>query len=230
MSRPKYNFLHLDMPSPHEIEHGLITEGDLIAALLANRRLGNNSRPKSDRKHVRIASIEALRNRSSSEESKYDPRIVHISGHASGKGVDLLGETVEWGDLGEALKSWLKELPPISPLKSMASKSQRVLICSFCHSKQAFRSAFYQKPLKKHFSGIYFLNEPKPSFEKTLAIWSMFYLEIDPIHPHADDPKTVGLVKRINDFFDGTPERRSEECDSKKRKPTLDFRPIERIQ
>ena len=57
--------------------------------------------------------------------------------------------------------------------------------------------------LGEYFSGSYVFRDSRPSFQKAFAVCAMFYLEIDPIYPHGDDPrKTAGLVKRINNFFD----------------------------
>ena len=59
--------------------------------------------------------------------------------------------------------------------------------------------------LRQHFSGSYFFRDPNPTFEITLAVCTMFYLEFDPHYPHGDDTrsdrKTPRLLKRINDFF-----------------------------
>ena len=201
------------MPSVHEIEASLITEGDMIESIVANRLLGMSRKPTSGLKRIRLASAETLTHPRPAKD-KYDPRIVHISGHASKKGVALLGETIGWRELAEALgRNWLTQLPRNSTLRCTASSRKRVLLFSCCHSKSAL-SDFYIHPLREYFSGIYTFHERHPSFEKTLTTWSMFYREIgiSPLHPHGDESPTKELLKRINEFFGG--------------EPTLDFLPL----
>lgn len=54
--RPKYGFLLFDCPSDHEIESSLVTECEVIKAVLSNRKLGSHL------KVLRCASTEAFNN------------------------------------------------------------------------------------------------------------------------------------------------------------------------
>ena len=204
MARRPYNFLHFDLPDTAEIENGLISEGELIETILAFRRVGSSRPLKADCKRIRAATNETLLKPKFGKGFQYDPRVVHVSGHGSKQGIEVLGSTVSWPEFALALKSWVTKLPKNVLLRSISSRSRRVLFFSCCHS--AVPAKKLRELLRGYFSGCFYFVDQNPGLADALAVCAMFYREIDPIYPHSDKRRaSMRLVDRINAFFGDDP-------------------------
>jgi hypothetical protein len=175
--RPSFSFYLIDMPSDHEIDESLVTECQVIKAILHNRNF------KSVTKTERITSTERY------EGIKWHPYpglgFVHLAGHASKKGVELIGGTVRWTTVADTLKA-------IAP--KLSKDQKRVLTLSCCYSEYA--AGKLTPLLKGHFTGIYFFNAKKVAFADTMTAFAMFYRRKTMRKPHK------AIVERINDFFE----------------------------
>jgi hypothetical protein len=131
---------------------------------------------------------------------EYDPRVVHVSGHGSKQGIEVLGSTVSWTGFAFALKSWVTKLPKNLHLRSIQSRSRRVLFFSCCHSATPAKQL--RDFLRGYFSGCFYFVDQNPALADALAACAMFYREFNPSYPHSDNPRSsMGLVDRINAFF-----------------------------
>ncbi len=175
--RPHFSFYLIDTPSDHEIDESLVTECQVIKAVLHNRNF------KSVIKTDRISSAD--RYSETTWRSYAGLGFVHLAGHGSKKGIELVGGTVRWDTIANTLKIIAPKLP---------NKQQRVLSLSCCYSKYAAKKL--SPLLKGHFTGIYFFNEEEVSFADTMTAFAMFYRRKTLNRPHK------AVVEKINGFFD----------------------------
>ena len=175
-----YTYLLLDMPSDHEIEGFVMTECDVIRALLVNKGVGKNV------KLIKVTTEESLKN------VPHNPykgiRYVHMSSHGFKKGIGLIGGEVEW----EGVAEWVKKY-----LNPLSGKQNRVLCLSCCHAEEGVRKM--SPVLKGYFNGIYYLSEEATFFSTSMVVWSMFYYRKNQNNP----TKISGMVttKKLMDFF-----------------------------
>lgn len=175
--RPSFAFYLIDMPSDHEVDELLVTECQVIKAILHNRQF------RSVIKTERITSIERYAG------VKWRPYpglgFVHLAGHASKRGIALIGGTVRWTAVAGSLKA-------IAP--KLSKDQKRVLTMSCCYSECA--AANLKPLLKGHFTGVYFFNAKEVSFADTMTTFAMFYRRKSLRKPHKR------IVDKINAFFE----------------------------
>lgn len=174
--RPKYGFLLFDCPSDHEIEGSLVTECEVIKAVLSNRKLG------SQLKVLRCASTDAFNNLP--QKPYTGIRFVHLGGHGSSDGLSLIGGHLSWDVVAQRIYSVL----PI-----LNNKELRVLTLSCCHSSTGAKKM--KKILAPYFTGIYYFVPDKIAFSRAMTVWCMFYLKKKLDRPHK------AVVDTINKFL-----------------------------
>lgn len=176
--RPKFGYFMIDCPSDHEIDDWLVSECDVIHAVLANRNL------KSRLKKVRCSTKQSFE---SIPATKYSGiRYVHIGGHGSEHGLGFIGGAIAWSDVGKKLKQ-------IFP--ALVGDERRILTLSCCHSDAGV--AVLKSQLANHFSGIYSFSAKKIDYSTAIATWSMFFFRKD-----LDTPQDK-IAADINSFFGG---------------------------
>lgn len=170
-------YLLLDSPSDHEVDDSVVTECDVIKAIVSNKDEGqkvklvkSTTKDRFSRPPVPLKSV----------------TYVHLSGHGNEKGLCLIGGSVKWKDVAKQIAKSVKKL---------TNDQQRVLCISCCYSKEA--AAKMTRNLSDYFTAIYYFREKKVTFAKAMAVWPMFYHEKDLSNPEKP------IVKRINKFFDG---------------------------
>ena len=171
-------FLLYDLPSDHEVELNIVTECDVIRAIVSNRNQGKKV------KTVRFASASSFRDDivTPTKEVTY----VHLAGHGNKQGLGFIDGVVGWSMVAKRIKAALTELEP---------KDRRVLCVSCCNSKVAVKKLV--RYLAGYFTGMYYFSESKISFSTAMTVWSMFYNEKNLKHPHRR------IVPRVNAFFPG---------------------------
>ena len=75
-------YLLFDLPSDHEVEENVVTECDVIRAIVSNK--GQGKKVKVDRATTKAR---FTRGRRSTQSVKY----VHLAGHGSKTGLELIG-------------------------------------------------------------------------------------------------------------------------------------------
>ena len=188
MDRPNIKYLLFDLPSDHEIESNLITEGELIESVLANNRDSKSQSLKSKVKRIRIVSTARFAKLGS---YSYRPQFVHLCGHGKQSGIDLIDGEVHWDNVALGIRSQLKKLPPPSAWKS---ECERSIIFSCCYSKIGFQRT--RRQFAGYFSHAYFFKEDIISFSDALAVWAMFYSQMS--HPQKQDTGEQ-IVEKINE-------------------------------
>jgi hypothetical protein len=149
-------FLIIDLASDHQIEHGLATEGHIIATLL-------HERGKSDvTRFELVASRDGFLKLSHQRHSA--ARIIHLSAHANVDGLGAMGHDIEWEDV----RSVLRDIVP-----PLAKDQKRILILSCCHSRSVLRSI--KSHLRSRFSAAYFFKQDIVHFDLAIVTWVMFY-------------------------------------------------------
>jgi len=111
---------------------------------------------------------------------------VHLATHGlrSGKGIGLIGGTVDWAKVAHMLK---RVAPPLS------GATQRVLTLSCCYSDAGYGAL---KPLlKNRFTGSYYFAVQEIEFADAITNWAMFYKKKTISRPHQ------AVVTQINKFF-----------------------------
>ena len=170
-------YLLLDLPSDHEVEDGLVTECDVVRAIISNKRQGKKV------KTVRSTTAERfLRTPTPTKSVKY----VHLAGHGNPTDLCLIGGEVQWKKVAEHAKTF------VSPL---SRKQQRVLCISCCCSHDAAKEM--SPVLKGYFTGIYYFPEDRIGFALAMTVWSMFYHRKGLDRPH----KNRKIVAQVNKFF-----------------------------
>ena len=171
-------YLLLDLPSDHEVEDNVVTECDVIRAIISNKRQGKKV------KTVRSTTAESFRRPQRSTKSvKY----VHLAGHGNETDLCLIGGQIPWKEVaGHATKF-------VSPL---SRKQPRVLCISCCYSRCAAEEM--SPVLKDYFTGIYYFQQDKIGFAEAMTVWSMFYHRKGLNKPH----KNRKIVSLVNKFFD----------------------------
>ena len=178
-----YTYLLLDMPSDHEIEGFVMTECDVIRALLVNKGAGKNV------KLIKFTTEESLEN--IPQKPYKGIRYVHMSSHGlkNGNGIGLLGGSVEWKHVADWIKKYLEPL---------SDKQNRVLCLSCCFAEKGVRKM--GSILKDYFSGIYYLAEEGQFFHTSMVVWSMFYYQKKEHSPTKRSGK-MRSAKKLEDFF-----------------------------
>lgn len=169
-------YVLLDNPSDHEVDDGVVTECDVIRAILSNRDLG---------KKVKLVRSSTRTRFTSTKQATKSVKFVHLAGHGNQSGLGLIGGSVPWKDVATEVKALAKPLA--------IDRSQRVLCVSCCHSEDAARKM--SAHLSTHFTAMYYFTEEKIAFSKAMAVWSFFYLEKNFQRPEG------AIVDRINGFF-----------------------------
>ncbi|MDF2434909.1 MAG: hypothetical protein JWP44_4540 [Mucilaginibacter sp.] len=177
MKAPSAEFLVIDLPSDHQIENGLTTEGQLIATLLHERGLGDATRLEV------VASKERFKSLAKTHHP--DAKIVHIAAHADRDGLGAMGHDLTWDEVAHVLTQIVPSLED--------AQEERVLVLSCCHSRAAYRHL--KKLLRMHFTAVYYFSQDIVYFDVALMTWSMFYGQKNLRRP------TSQIRKPINDFF-----------------------------
>lgn len=173
--RPPFGIVLVDLPSDHEIDGGLVTEVQMINAILHNRRLGSRT------KVFRATSSDTFNGISHSYKNL---GFIHLGTHGSKKGISLIGSEIPWSDVARRLKV-------IAP--NISDDKQRVLCLSCCHSRDGYQAM--KGHLKGHFTGIYLFKKKKIEFATAMTVWSMFYRKKTIERP------AMKIVASINEFF-----------------------------
>jgi hypothetical protein len=172
--RPPFSFVLIDLPSDHEIEGNIISEIDMIKALLHNRGFGS-----------RIKSFRATNNFPNIPRAYNEVGFVHLATHGSEQGVSLIGRHMKWREVADSLKTI------VPPLKMGQT---RILSLSCCYSRHGYNAL--KLLLVKHFTGFYYFEPTKIGFATAMTVWSMFYLKKSIEKPAA------AVAKAINKFFE----------------------------
>ncbi|MHB1550174.1 MAG: hypothetical protein ACYCX6_03100 [Vulcanimicrobiaceae bacterium] len=173
--RPRFSFVLIDLPSDHEIDYHISTECEIIQAILHNRKLGTRL------KWVRATSLNNLSHRAKPYQAA---GFVHLATHGDPDGIGLIGGDALWPDVAKILKRFAPTL---------VGSAQRVLCLSCCYSKDGYSAL--AKPLRGHFTGIYYFGDLEIGFADAITVWSMFYRKKTIEKPAAKVKQT------INDFF-----------------------------
>ena len=168
-------YLLLDNPSDHEVDDGVVTECDVIRAILSNRGLGTKI------KLVRSSTRERF---SRSKQATKSVKFVHLAGHGSQDDLGLIGGGIGWEDVAAAIAAFVQPL---------TNSQQRVLSLSCCYSQAAVTKM--ADLLNDYFTAIYYFEDDEVAFSQTMVIWSMFYHEKNLRRPEQ------AIVDRINGFF-----------------------------
>jgi hypothetical protein len=175
--RPSFKFVLIDLPSDHEIDGGIVTECQVINAILHNRELGKETR------FIRATSVENFRR--NSWRPYREVGFVHLAAHGSQAGVSLIGGRLKWRDIAGTLNKIAPALP---------RNRERILSLSCCYSEDAFDAL---RPLLiGHFTGAYHFRPNKITFATAMTVWSMFYRKKTIERP------LKAVVDPINDFFE----------------------------
>lgn len=174
--RPPFVFALLDLPSDHEIDGGLVTECQVINAILHNRGLGAKT------KTIRASSDTGF------DAAQWRPYpalgFVHLAAHGHAIGISLIGGRIRWLDVAAKLK----KLAP-----RLTGDKKRVLSLSCCYSEKGYNAL---RPfLKGHFTGIYHFVDEEITFATAMTVWSMFYRRKTIARP------ALKVVEPINNFF-----------------------------
>ena len=168
-------YLLLDLPSDHEVEEGVVTECDVVRAVVSNK--GHGKKVKT----IRAATVDGFtRRRRPTTSVKY----VHLAGHGNSAQLGLIGGGVCWADVAEQISTLVPKL---------RGKQQRVLCISCCFSASAAREMYDR--LVGRFSAVYHFDEDKIKFYKAMTVWSMFYCRKTLDRPHQ------AIVDSVNEFF-----------------------------
>lgn len=174
--RPPFAFALLDLPSDHEIDGGLVTECQVINAILHNRGFGAHT------KTIRASSEEGF---NAAPWKAYSALgFVHLAAHGSPKGISLIGGRIKWRDVATKL---IKLAPRLTKNK------RRVLSLSCCYSENGYNAL--EPLLKGHFTGLYHFNDERIPFATATTVWSMFYRKKTIERP------ALKVVESINAFF-----------------------------
>ena len=176
-----YTYLLLDMPSDHEIEGFVMTECDVIRALLVNKGVGKSV------KLIKFTTEESLGN--IPQKPYKGIRYVHMSSHGLKNGIGLIGGRVEW----KRVANWINEY-----LEPLSDKQTRALCLSCCFAEEGVKK---MRPiLKDYFNGIYYLSEEGQFFSTSMVVWSMFYYHKKKYSPTKRSGK-MRSAKKLEDFF-----------------------------
>lgn len=182
----------LDCISDHEVEKNLVTEGDALRSILANR---NWDRGPRLRKFATATSFEKWKPRSIS-----DIYYMHLTAHANEKQLAFIEEFITWEDVANKLSAVVPKLN---------GDQRRALCLSCCYSSDA--TAKLIPGLRGYFTCIFYASRKRPEkpprkslkyykkvdFDESIALWSMFYLKKPLAEPH--DGKSIR--RAINTFF-----------------------------
>lgn len=173
--RPPFSFALIDLPSDHEIDGGLVTECQVISAILHNRGLGSRTKTLRATSEANFLNLPRPYN---------ELGFVHLAAHGSKHGISLIGGNMKWRDVAKKLKAIAPALNP---------RKQRILILSCCYSRDGYVAL---KPLlRRHFTGCYYFKPTRIKFAAAMTVWSMFYQKKNIERPAS------AVAKAINDFF-----------------------------
>ena len=175
-------YLLFDLPSDHEVEENVVTECDVIRAIVSNKGQGKKV------KMVRATTKTGFTHRRRSTTSvKY----VHLAGHGDKTGLGLIRGSVDWKCTAEQITKLVPRLK---------GKQRRVLCISCCYSKHAADKM--SSKLEGYFTATYFFHKDNISFATAMTVWSMFYHEktLDKLHKKKIDREKI--VDRVNEYLD----------------------------
>ena len=160
----------------------MVTECDVIRAIVSNKGQGKKVKMVRATTKARFT-----RGRRSTQSVKY----VHLAGHGSKTGLDLIRGSVDWKCTAEQIT---KSVPRLK------GKQRRVLCISCCYSKHAAEKM--SSKLEGYFTATYFFHKDNISFATAMTVWSMFYHEktLDKLHKKKIDREKI--VDRVNEYLD----------------------------
>lgn len=174
--RPPFGFLLINLPSDHEVDGNIVTECQVIGAILHNRQLAS------------VTKMITASSRSNFKGAQWRPYegigFVHLATHGGKKGIGLIGGSASWREVGDQLK---RAAPRLS------RKQQRVLCLSCCYSRAGLNKL--APLLKGHFTHAYHFADDKVSFATATTTWAMFYRKKTLNRP------LRAIVDPINEFF-----------------------------
>ena len=168
-------YLLFDLPSDHEIERNVVTECDVIRAIVSNKGQG---------KKVKVVKATTKTGFTGKMRSTTSVKYVHLSGHGDKTGLVPIRGRVDWECTAEQI---IKSVPRLE------GKQRRVLCISCCNSKHAAKRM--SSKLKGYFTATYFFHKDDISFATAMTVWSMFYHEKTLDKPHKK------IVGRVNKYF-----------------------------
>lgn len=168
-------YLLLDLPSDHEVEEGVVTECDVVRAIVSNK--GHGKKVKT----IKAATVDGFtRRRTPTKSVKY----VHLAGHGNCAQLGLIGGGLDWAKVACQINTLVPKL---------RGKQKRVLCISCCFSASA--ALKMSKRLEERFTAVYHFREDKIAFHKAMTVWSMFYCQKRLDKPHQ------AIADRVNKFF-----------------------------
>ena len=170
-------YLLLDSPSDHEVDDSVVTDCDVIRAIVSNEGLGQK---------VKLVKSTTKDRFSRPPRPTKFVKYVHLSGHGNEKRLCLIGGNVKWKDVAKQIAKFVKKLD---------ADQQRILCISCCYSKEA--AAKMTRSLSDYFTAIYYFRKEDVTFAEAMTVWSMFYF----YHEENLSNPEGAIVKRINKFF-----------------------------
>ena len=177
-------FLLYDLPSDHEVEQNIVTECDVIRAIISNKDQGKKV------KVIRATNRDSFLRRTTNPRPK-EVKYVHLSGHGDEQGLGLIDGTVEWVEVAKKITEAINRLD---------LNKRRVLCVSCCFSHEAVEQMIPH--LGGYFTGVYYFSESEIDFSTTMTVWSMFYKQKNLHLLHSK------IVPQINHFFATTSSQR----------------------
>lgn len=174
-------YLLLDLPSDHEVEDNIVTECDVIRAIVSNKNQGKKVRTF---RATTAPSFTGTRRGTKYVSVEY----VHLAGHGNSRGLGMIDGSVAWECVARQITTFVKKLP---------SGKKRILCVSCCHSRAAVQKM--SSGLRGYFSGIYYFHDNKIDFATAMTVWAMFYHTKDVAAPFA------AVTTSVNRYFEGTP-------------------------
>ena len=144
-------YLLLDSPSDHEVDDSVVTECEVIRAIVKNKGQG---------KKVKLVKSTTKDRFNHPQTPTKSVKYVHLSGHGDEKGLGLIDGSVKWKDVAEQIAKFVQKLD---------DNQKRVLCISCCHSKEA--AAKMTRSLSDYFTAIYCFREEDVTFAKTMTVW-----------------------------------------------------------
>jgi hypothetical protein len=175
MPRSKLGYLLFDLPSDHEVESSLTTECEMIETIIHNLSMPTRV------KRICVASTERFRKY---PRYRLNVQFVHLAGHGSKKGVEMLGGKLKWAEVAKQVKRHLHKL---------LDGEKRVMVFSCCQSKEGFEAT--RNSLTGYFTGAYYFEQKRIAFSDAIAVWAMFYAKKRLAKPHAR------IVAAVNSFM-----------------------------
>jgi hypothetical protein len=170
--------LILDCISDHEIQKSLATEGEILRSIIANR--------ESDQGPAIYKFATAKQFAKWIPETNPQIRYVHICAHANDKQLGFIKGGVSWRDVAKKL---------VQICGKLGNGERRVVCLSCCYSSDAVK--LISPIIFEHYTGIYHHAADVVDFDKSITMWSMFYLKKPLDRPQAHR----GIRRSINAFL-----------------------------